>query len=82
SYELIVKNFAGTEIDMEIMDRIPHSSSEKIRVTLGDTSVRYDKMELGVITWHLKVPPDQEQRIKYGFEVEWERDVTVVPPLP
>ncbi|RLI57113.1 MAG: hypothetical protein DRO93_10825 [Candidatus Thorarchaeota archaeon] len=82
SYELIVKNFAGTEIDMEVMDRIPHSSSEKIRVTLGDTSVKYDKMELGVITWHLKVPPDQEQRIKYGFEVEWERDVTVVPPLP
>ncbi|MHA1654428.1 MAG: mucoidy inhibitor MuiA family protein [Candidatus Thorarchaeota archaeon] len=81
-YELTIKNFTDSQISVETMDRIPYSSSEKIRVSLRKTSVEYDKIELGLITWKLEIPPREEKRITYEFEVEWEREVSVTPPLP
>ncbi len=81
-YELIVKNFSGERIKIEIVDTIPHSSSEKIRVELEDVSVPYKSMELGVLTWEIEMEKGQETNVRYRFEVEWERDVMVTPPLP
>ncbi|MBN2229200.1 MAG: mucoidy inhibitor MuiA family protein [Candidatus Thorarchaeota archaeon] len=81
-YALELKNFSKKEIEIRIVDRIPYSSSEKITVEMGQPSLPYKKMELGVITWETKLEANQELTIEYGFDVEWEKDLIVRPPLP
>lgn len=81
-YDLVIKSFAKKDIEMEIVDRIPYSSSEKIKVELQDPSIRPESFKVGVLEWKLSLAAGSETHIKYGYVVEWERDVNPYPPLP
>ena len=81
-YALELKNFSKHEIEIRIVDRIPYSNSEKILVELPEATPTYKKMELGVITWEMKMTKDQELKIEYSYEVEWEKGLSIRPPLP
>ena len=81
-YELELKNFSKKEIEIRIVDRIPYSNSEKISIEINEPANSYKKYELGIITWETKIPSDQEKTIEYSYEVEWEKDLIIRPPLP
>ena len=81
-YSLELKNFSKHEIEIRVIDRIPYSNSEKITVELEEPTLAYKKMELGIITWETKMTKDQELVIEYEYEVEWEKDLSIKPPLP
>ena len=81
-YSLEIKSFSKREITVKVVDVIPHSNSEKITVELDEPSVSFKKMELGVIEWEVTIGAGVETSIDYSYEVEWERDVRVSPPLP
>ncbi|KXH72884.1 MAG: hypothetical protein AM326_00730 [Candidatus Thorarchaeota archaeon SMTZ-45] len=81
-YQLEIKSFSKEPIDIQIVDRIPHSNSEKIVVELKPMDIAPKKNVLGVLEWEVKIEPEAELNINYGFEVEWERDLTLRPPLP
>jgi uncharacterized protein (TIGR02231 family) len=82
TYSIDLKNFSKRDIEMRIVDRIPYSSSEQIVVQMGQPTLPYKSMELGVITWEVKIDVDKELNIKYDFDVEWEKDLMIRPPLP
>lgn len=81
-YSLELENFSKHEIQIRVIDRIPYSNSEKISIEMDEPSLLYKTMELGIITWETKMNPDQELTIKYSYEVEWEKDLMIRPPLP
>jgi len=81
-YSLELKNFSKHEIEIRVVDRIPYSNSEKILVEMEEPTLAYKKMELGILTWETTMIKDQELKIEYAFDVEWERDLTIRPPLP
>ncbi|MHA1135726.1 MAG: mucoidy inhibitor MuiA family protein [Candidatus Thorarchaeota archaeon] len=81
-YALELKNFSKHDIDIRIVDRIPYSNSEKIVVDMEEQSTAFKKMELGVITWETKMTKDQELVLEYEYEVEWEKNLSIRPPLP
>ena len=81
-YELEIKNFSKKEAEIRVVDRIPYSNSEKIIVEFDDPSNSFKRYELGIITWEKKLNPNQELKIEYGYEVEWEKDLMIRPPLP
>jgi uncharacterized protein (TIGR02231 family) len=81
-YLIEIKNFSKNEIEIRVVDRIPYSSSEKIIIQMNQPTLAYKTMELGIITWENKIEPSQEQKIEYSFEVEWEKELMVRPPLP
>jgi hypothetical protein len=39
-------------------------------------------MELGVIEWEVEIEAGAEIKIGYSYDVEWEKDVMITPPLP
>ena len=41
-----------------------------------------EKPELGVMKWTKKMDAGQKVEIIYDYEVLWEKDVTISPPLP
>lgn len=81
-YELDIKNFSKQEIEIRIVDRIPYSTSEKIIIVMNESSLSYKSYELGIITWESKVASNKELKIEYSFDVEWEKDLIIRPPLP
>jgi len=81
-YSLEIKSFSKQEITIKVVDVIPHSNSEKITVELPEPTIPFKKMELGVIEWETKIGAGAEIKIGYSYEIEWEKDVTITPPLP
>ena len=81
-YRLELENFAKQTIDIEISDRIPHSLSTSIEVKADWEKLGVDKHELGIMEWHRKVDAGKKAEIEYAFEVQWERGISINPPLP
>ena len=81
-YKLIIKNFRKESSPIKVMDRIPHSDSEIIKVELGKLSHKPTQNQLGVLTWELNVGPKAEEELIYSYQVEYPRDKTITPPLP
>ncbi len=81
-YQLELESFAKTEVEVMVVDRIPHSTSEKIVIELLNPTPVPKKSELGVLEWEVKVAPQKKTVITYDFEAEWEKDIRIQPPLP
>ncbi|MBD3197332.1 MAG: mucoidy inhibitor MuiA family protein, partial [Candidatus Lokiarchaeota archaeon] len=81
-YQIKIKNLNDTEEDLTIYDRIPHSSSENIQVTIEEINLEPDKKELGVMKWEINMKGVQEKIIKYRYYVEYKSGTNIRPPLP
>ncbi len=82
AYMFKIENYAKEDIDIIVVDRIPYSRSERIKVELQEFSDEPTKNELGVLEWRLNIPASEKKEVSYRYVVEWEKDVTITPPLP
>ncbi len=81
-YELRVENHSENEIEIEILDRIPHSEDPEIEVHIDVDRLGVEEFRLGILKWRRTILPGESITITYSFEVVWNKDITVVPPLP
>ncbi len=87
-YEIKINNYRKKESEITINDRIPHSRSPDIIVEPDEKHLDDyfkpipDKFILSVATFELKLAPEQEFKIKYGYKVSYNKDITIDPPLP
>ncbi|MGM0686778.1 MAG: DUF4139 domain-containing protein, partial [Promethearchaeati archaeon] len=81
-YRLTIENLSKRTIEIEVVDRIPHSNEPDLRVKTDLKKVNPDKHRLGVFTWHLKIPSEEKHIIEYEYVIEWKRGRAVYPPLP
>ncbi len=81
-YRLEIQSFSKRKIEVEVFDRVPHSSSTQIEVKIDWEKLAPKNHELGVIEWHRELEPNEKKSIAYSYSVEWEKDVTISPPLP
>jgi len=81
-YRLELKSFSKNEIEMKVVDVIPRSSSEKVEIELGNVSHQFKKFELGILEWEIKLQPQDEIKIEYGYVVSWEKELRLRPSLP
>lgn len=81
-YRVEVESFSKDAIDIEIVDRIPHSNSTAIEVKMEWDRLGLQKHELGMMHWRKTILPKEKLQLTYDFEVLWEKGVTVSPPLP
>ncbi|MDF1540515.1 MAG: DUF4139 domain-containing protein, partial [Candidatus Thorarchaeota archaeon] len=81
-YRLEIESFSKRPVEIEVVDRIPQSNSTSIEVKLDLEKIGVMKHELGVIKWTKNIDIGQKTEIVYEYEVLWEKDVTISPPLP
>ncbi|MFX1271082.1 MAG: mucoidy inhibitor MuiA family protein [Promethearchaeota archaeon] len=81
-YRLEIESFSKRPVKMEVFDRIPHSLNPSIEVKADWNRFNMRKQELGIIEWNIALEPKEKRNIDYDYEVEWERNVTINPPLP
>jgi uncharacterized protein (TIGR02231 family) len=81
NYSMTIKNLHERMISVSIFDQIPVSKNEEIKVELVGKSAptRKDVDEKrGVLAWEMKLEPDQEQVVEFGYRVSWPSAKSVV----
>ena len=63
-------------------DRIPHSSSENIKVEVQEINPEPDKKELGVLKWNIYLKNIEEKVIQYKYFVDYKKGIIITPSLP
>ncbi|MFW9954504.1 MAG: mucoidy inhibitor MuiA family protein [Candidatus Thorarchaeota archaeon] len=81
-YMLKLESFSKDPIEIRVVDRIPHSTSERIIIEMKEPSHVPSKSELGVLEWELSLEPNSKAEITYEFDAEWEKEISITPPLP
>ncbi|MFX1607188.1 MAG: mucoidy inhibitor MuiA family protein, partial [Promethearchaeota archaeon] len=81
-YKLEIQSFSKRKIEIDVFDRVPHSVSTQIEVKIDWDKLATKSLELGVIEWHRELEPNEKKSIDYEYEVVWEKDITISPPLP
>jgi len=77
-YELQLKNLLDREVEVEVQDQFPVARHEEIKVKLVGASPDLDEhSDLNMLTWNIKIAPGNEQIIKFEFQVEHPRSMTV-----
>ncbi len=78
TYKLIVTNLLQHEANLTLIEQLPVSRNEQIKVRLSRSSPQIHLSEMGVLTWDLTILPEGKQEIFYQFTVEHPPHMTVV----
>jgi uncharacterized protein (TIGR02231 family) len=74
SYRITVKSLYERAIALTVLDQIPVSQNADIKVELtGKTAPTKRDLDdkRGVLAWELKLEPDEEKTIEFGYRVTW-----------
>ncbi len=81
-YKIVVKNLNDVTEQLTILDRIPHSSSEKIKVEIEIIDPEPTKKELGILKWKISMEGVKDKTISYKYYVEYKQGIRITPSLP
>ena len=74
NYRVVVKNLHERPINITVLDQIPASLNQEIKVELLGKSVptrRDVDDKRGLLAWDDKLGPDDERIIEYGYRITW-----------
>jgi uncharacterized protein (TIGR02231 family) len=74
NYRITVKNLHERPIQLRVLDQIPVSQNDAIKIELqGRTApTRRDVEEKrGVLAWDMTLTPDEEKAVEFGYRVTW-----------
>ncbi|HET6245364.1 MAG: DUF4139 domain-containing protein [Bacteroidetes bacterium] len=74
AYEIIVRNKKKQEIEINIEDQVPLSTSSEIEVELVEGSGGTFDKETGKIAWKMKLPSSDTKKIKFSYFVKYPKD--------
>jgi len=77
-YELTARNLLSKEVEIEIQDHFPVSRHEDIKIKLMDISPEPEETsELNLLTWQVKIGTGEERKIRFEFQVEHPRTLSL-----
>ena len=77
AYTVKMENLKPYAARATVLDQIPVSRSEQIKVKLRQCEPQPHLDELGILRWELTLPPGAKQQLRYEYSVESPRDVAV-----
>lgn len=93
-HEIAIRNTSGETIQMQLWDRIPYSTDDRIKVSLTDVTARlsrdstyrrYDRPQ-GLLRWDLEIPaadrPNSHWLVKFSAVISHKKDVVPTVPSP
>jgi len=82
-FAIEIENLNSVKEQLILFERIPHSVSEKIKVKLGDFSDKYARNVMNVLKFVLNMSEIKGKKvITYNYDVIYDKEVIVYPPLP
>ncbi len=76
-WETTIRNNKGAAIDIEVLDQIPLSRRNEIKVELLDKQGAEYTEEYGKLFWNYSIKPNESKKIRFSYTVEYPKGKTV-----
>ncbi len=73
-YEITVKNQKSTAIRIEILDQIPVSKNEEIRVELEEKDGAAYNAEIGKLSWRVDLAGGASRKMRFSYSIKRPKD--------
>ncbi|MDF5709972.1 MAG: mucoidy inhibitor MuiA family protein [Nostoc sp. S4] len=77
SYRLIITNLLDKQVNLKVIEQLPVSRNEQIKVRLIRTNPQIQLGEMGILEWQLSLALQERREIYYQFTVEHPPELTV-----
>jgi uncharacterized protein (TIGR02231 family) len=78
-FEITLKNLLDHLVDVELRDQLPVSRHEEIQVKLDEAKpAPSERTDMNILEWHVKMEPEMETVVRYGFTVQYPRSMNIV----
>jgi uncharacterized protein (TIGR02231 family) len=71
AYRIVLTNLATQPAELKLLEQLPVSRNEQIKVRLNRTNPQIQLGEMGVLEWLLQLPSRGKQEVYYQFIVEY-----------
>lgn len=71
TYEITVKNTRNNAIEVDLHDQIPISKDSEISVSVDEISDAQQEDETGILTWKVKLGPNESKKYKVAFTIKY-----------
>jgi len=77
TYEIAIKNFKNSEINLTIEDQIPISNNEEIEVTLEDKGKAAFDKKTGKLTWKRVINAKETEKLRFTYQLKFDKNKTL-----
>lgn len=74
TYDITIRNNKKETIEMILKDQYPLSTDKEVTVELLDKSKAEVNEETGVLTWDIKLKPNETQKLRVSYKVKYPKD--------
>ncbi len=74
TYDLTVRNNKKEEVFLLLKDQFPLSTDKEITIELLDSGSAKVNTETGILTWELKLTPNDNKKIRVSYKVKYPKD--------
>lgn len=88
-YRIALSNYKNTAVELRLLDRLPHTDDDSIKIELEETEPELSKdseylrtaRKKGILRWDLNLTPNTVDEgatiVKYSFTMEYEKDMQI-----
>lgn len=76
-YEITVRNNKQESVELKVEDQFPVSSNKEIEIELTDKDGATVDNEKGLLTWTIKLKPNETKKIRFGYQIRSSKDKSV-----
>jgi len=77
TYDLTVRNNKKEEVQMLLKDQYPLSTDKDITIEVLDDGNAKVNTETGIMTWELKLAPNETKKIRISYKVKYPKDKVI-----
>jgi uncharacterized protein (TIGR02231 family) len=77
TYDIIVRNNKKEEINMLLKDQYPLSTDKEMTVELLDKDGAKANEETGVLTWEIKLKPNETKKYRISYKIKYPKDKVI-----
>ena len=77
TYDITVRNNKKEDIQMTLKDQYPLSTDKDITIELLDDGKAKVNTETGIMTWELKLAPNETKKIRISYKVRYPKDKVI-----
>lgn len=77
TYEIVVKNNKKEVVQIVVNDQYPLTTNEEITVQVIETSKAKINSESGVLSWDLKLEPNETKKLRISYKVRYPKDKVI-----
>ena len=77
AYRIIINNLLAAESSLKLLEQLPVSRDERIKVRLVQTEPKIKLGEMGVLEWMLTLCAGEQQIINYQFTLEYPLEILI-----